>query len=753
MLLSYKSVAKKFEEAFPIGNGSTGVMVYGGIGREKLSFNEDTLWSGVPKMTDNPNALLRLPEIRSLIFEGKVKEAQNLLEKTSLGDYSEAYMPLGNLYINFRESFKKNYERYLDTSSATAYVKYNGKNSDITRKYFCSYADKCTVARINSTARDINLSLDVYSPLRSSKRVEGNDTIILEGIAPDKAIPNYVVTKNHVRYTKLRGMAFALCAKVLTDGELTLSEGTPTVTDASYVDIIIVTGTGFKSYNLFPESNAKMVSAYLMGRLEGLSMRSVDELEERHLKDFKSEFNRFSFVLGNKVEKIYLAEELKKVKRGEYTPELISAYVEFAKMLILTGSRKGTQPTNLQGIWNESTCPPWSSNYTVNINTQMNYWLQNKIGFFDCYEPFEKMLVELSEAGADTAEKWYGVKKAFCCNHNTDIWRKTTPVKGYAGYAFYPSAGGWLATHLYDYYEYTMDKSYLEKNFPVLEKAVRFELGWLVEHDGYLTVCPSTSPENSYYSNGETVAIGYGSAHELSIAEKLFRDYVNASRELGINTPILEQVINAIPRLQPLKVTEDGCLAEWDCPYEEKELGHRHLSHLVGFFPFDNIRYYRDEEKTNAVSNALRRRMLNGGAGTGWSAAWVLNLYARLHDAESAEKMVRRILASSTYPNLFDAHPPFQIDGNYGGAAGILEMLAQSEDGIIELMPALPDGWVRGEVKNLRLKGGYSLDMVWWNGEIGEVFVSSDVATTVTIRYNGQIKTYNVGKEKVKISL
>lgn len=745
MILFFNNQAKEWTEALPIGNGSMGGMVYGGKNKDKISLNEDTLWSGYPKDYTNKNALSHLEKIRSMIFTGDIKEAQELLEKECLGDFTEAYQPLGDLNIKFNNKHIKNYKRQLDLSSGIVNVSYLSDNCRINREYYCSYIDKCMVVSIKSEMHNLDIELSAESQLKHKTYYEDGQ-LLLEGVCPDVSLPAYLRRKDGVKYDDNNAMAFSYLADVATDGKINYHPQGIKITDASYINIVAVSGTGFIKYDKMPINNPYIITDKLKQRLIKLKSYTIDEIKNKHIIDYKSLYNRTSFSINGISDNslIDVDKELKLIKKGKDSGTLATVYLNYAKMLYITGSREGTQPLNLQGIWNNILTPPWSSNYTVNINTEMNYWLVNQLGLYECFSPMAELIREISERSAEVSLNQYGIAGGFVCNHNTDIWRMPTPTGGDSCYAYFPLAGGWLATHIYDYYEYTLDTEFLKKHFSIIEAAAIFCLNWLVEHNGTLTVCPSTSAENKFRYKDSTLSVAYGSAVDLGIIKQVFSDYLNASLALDIDNELREKVLESIDKIAPFNIGSDKCITEWQEEYEEVEKGHRHFSPAISLHPFSVVQYYKDRNMVRAIENLLDKRCKYGSGHTGWSASWLISMYARLHREQDCKFFIDKLFTDSTYPNLFDKHPPFQIDGNFGAPHGFIEMLFQYEQGIIELMPACLKEWKDGKFCGVKIKEGYTIDMEWENNRVKYINVLSIKNDYINIRYKGQITQYKL---------
>lgn len=708
--LRYKRPAKKWIDALPLGNGITGAMVYGAIKKERIAFNDSSFWSGYPKNHDNKSSLEHLNEARELIFKGENHLADRLVEEKLDGDYSEGYLPLGELNIEFKGLKSKDYYRELDLENGVISISSLGQK----REAFCSYPKKVFVYRIVS---DLSFSAFITAtskiPVSSTKYTSD---VILSGRAPDHVAPSYLGPMlNAVQYEENKGMSFALVARVISNGITKASQNGYQVENATELVIYATTATGFISYDQFPETHEEYAIEKCYSILNSLSF-DFDAIKEEHEKDFSNLFNRQSLSIasdnGQFTEPLFY-----KAKLGKITPELVSLFYNYGKYLTISGSRKGGQALNLQGIWNDNIRPPWSSNYTSNINSQMNYWPTSQVGLHECLAPYFDMVYELSKRGKLTAKTNYGAS-GFTSNHNTDIWRKTSPVKGNPQYMYAPLCGAWYANEIYEHFRYGEIEEYREKIEEILKANVDFILDYLVVHDGCYVTCPSASPENSFLKNGKSCFLDYASSFELGIVKQSLQNYLDYFKE-GEKREKVEEVLS---NLYPFQEDIDG-IVEWSKYYPTPEMGHRHFSPLYAFHPARVIGYYSNEEEREWVRRLMHTRIYNVKQYYGWSGAWALAISARLREKESVKLVISRVLSKSIFKNLFDRHAPnyFQIDGNFGFTHGINEALCQIEGDTIELLPALPDYLKDGKVEGLRLVGGYVIDCAWQEGKVIEL--------------------------------
>lgn len=717
--IKYDSPARFWREALPIGNGHTGVMIYGGRKNERLCFNDGTLWSGCPRDYNNEKSLDVLGRVRELIFSGKNAEADALVQSQMQGFYSETFLPLGEVKINIGGSDGA-YSRELDLMNAVHTV----SCGDITREAFASNPAGLVVYRITSK-RPITVTLRMKSVLRSSVSSQGG-ALYLTGRAPDHVTPNYVRQDIFpVKYKENRGMAFALGAAARTDGKVKLAGGKMTVSSAHEIIFCFATATGFRGYDKMPDTDTHKVKAACEKRLGRRG--DFEKMKSEHIRDFSSLYNRQSISLGVESDK-NTDELLKSARSGGDIRALCELFYNFGKYMTISASRQGGQPMNLQGIWNASVRPPWSSNYTVNINTQMNYWGASECGLSECIEPLLQMVWETVQTGKKTAEINYGCS-GFACNHNVDIWRKTPPVIGTPNYMLEPLCGVWIANEICTHYKNGALLQCREKVAEIAEEAARFAADYLVMHENEYVVCPSPSPENSFKRDGKKCSLDYASAFDMGLVREAFANALELSDDEELKSIVAEK--NS--KLRDFKNGKYG-ICEWHTDFDTPEKGHRHFSPLYAFYPGHVIGYRRDSEKREWVRKLFEYRIDNSSQYIGWSAAWAICLAARLRDAVTAEKVTRDFLCHSVFKNLFCVHPPFlfQIDGNMGYVAGLNEMLVTSEDGVAELLPALPSGWTNGSVSNI-VVDGTKLSFSWENGAI--TCLSSDRPMRVRSAY------------------
>jgi alpha-L-fucosidase 2 len=745
MKLWYSQPASIWNEALPIGNGLMGGMLYGGFFDEQIDLNEGTLWSGAPREKLNPLVKPQLAKARKLLEQQQYFEAQGLIEQTMLGQNPQAFQPLGTLRIKrFNTSHDVgHYWRELNLETGTYAVNAVVNGVLESREAFASYPDHIIAYRWSATSgvmSDMLISLE--SPHPHSLVCEGSSLKML-GQLPTQVEPD-------VLYDPELGLRFCTLLHVQTDGGTTgfhELENALLVQGAKSVTVFLTAASNFQSWNLEPKPNDPAPMLRCSSLIHQALTFGWEALKARHTKDYQALFNRVKLELGSDQNRDVLPTNLRleRYGQGEKDLALEVLYFQFGRYLLIVCSRLGGQAANLQGIWNKDVQPPWLSEYTININTQMNYWLSETCALAECSQPLFELLEDLSVAGSSTAAVHYGCR-GWTAHHNTDLWRMTTPTHGNASWAFFPLAGAWLARQMWEHYLFGLDKTFLIRAWTVLSGATRFLLDWLVTTpNGRLGTSPSTSPENLFFDEQHRpCAVSTSSSIDLSISRDLLTITLEAARILEIEPEFQTEIETALHKLEPLQIGSKGQLLEWSEEFPEVEPGHRHVSHLYGLYPAN---LFNPEERA-ASRESLRLRLEHGGGHTGWSAAWITNLYARLEDEAGAYKMLRQLIGKSTLPNLFDNHPPFQIDGNFGGSAAIAQMLLQNHDGVLRLLPALPKAWESGTVQGLRAQGGLEVDMTWQDNTLvySSIFATHQIKLEVVYANHTQILELAAGQ-------
>lgn len=758
--LWYKQPAGAFEESLPIGNGKLGALIYGGVANDSIYLNDITLWTGQPvNPEEGKEAYQWIPKIREALFKEDYKTADSLQHYVQ-GHNSEFYQPLGRLNIlDLNSGEITDFHRELSLDSSIVSISYKRNDVEYTKEYFASHPDKMIAIKLGaSKEKSINCDISLTSLIPHIAKASQNQITMTGHVVGDE--------ENSIHYCTI------LQTKNI-DGQILASDSTLHLRNASEAIIYLVNETSFNGYDKHPVKEAAPYLETVTDDIWHLSNFSYSELRQRHIEDYKKLFDRISFQLDNtsSINTRPTDQQLLAYSdNNEKNPYLEMLYFQYGRYLLISSSRTNGVPANLQGLWAPSLYSPWRGNYTININLEENYWPAEITNLPEMVAPLDGLVKGLSVTGRNNAQHFYGINKGWCAGHNTDIWAMSNPVgtgNESPQWSNWAMGGAWLVETLWDHYDFNRDIEYLRKTaYPLMKGAADFALDWLIEdphNPSQLITAPCTSPEADYItSTGYRGSTLYGGTADLAIIRELLTNTLKGAQVLNIDKPYQNRLEKTIARLRPYHIGRRGNLMEWYYDWDDQDWHHRHQSHLLGLYPFQQISPIKTPQLADAATKTLE---IKGDKSTGWSTGWRINLWARLHRPDKAYQMLRKLLtfvspdkykdkthrSGGTYPNLFDAHPPFQIDGNFGGTAGICEMLVQSDGENLELLPALPEVWDKGYMKGLKARGNYTINLYWENKKIKRAEIKSHSSGNLTVHYNGKTKVLKFKKGKTKI--
>ena len=720
--LIFNKPALQWEEAMPLGNGYLGAMVFGQTQKELICMNEDSLYSGGPIERGNPNTLDHLDEMRTLLLDGKVEEAQkkapNYFYATT--PHPRHYQPLGQVWMEFHHQNVQDYQKVLDLKNSIGSIQYRYNNVEYQRECFISYPNQVFVYKIKASQNQ-QLNFDLYLTRRDIR--PGRSESYVDDIHIEK---DYLYLTGYNGNQK-NGISYTMATTVqLKDGCLKKYGSRLVIENATEAIVYVVGRTSYRSHNPFQ---------WCQKQLDKTLLKSYRNLKQDHIRDYQNYFDQLELTLGDHKNEnmMSIPERLQKMKEGQIDLDLIETYFHFGRYLLISSSREGSLAANLQGIWNGEFEPPWGSRYTININIQMNYWLAEKTGLSRLHLPLMQLQKIMLPRGQKIAKEMYGCRGT-CAHHNTDIWGDCAPADYYVPSTLWPMGSLWLSLHIFEHYQYTHNQEFILEYFPILKENALFFLDYMFKDaNGFYATGPSVSPENAYMTqDGQAATVCLSPSMDIQLLREFFTSYLQLLKEL--NRHDLEAEINEyLEKLPPIQIGKYGQIMEWHEDYDEIEIGHRHISQLFALYPGRHIQYSETPELIEAAYQTLQRRLSHGGGHTGWSCAWIIHFFARLHKGEEAFDTLLKLLKNSTLDNLFDNHPPFQIDGNFGGSNAILEMLIQDYENKVYVLPALSHEMPEGILKGLRLKSGAVLNMSWKDCQVSNIEIIATRPLTIDL--------------------
>ena len=720
--LIFNKPALQWEEAMPLGNGYLGAMVSGQTQKELICMNEDSLYSGGPIERGNPNTLDHLDEMRTLLLDGKVEEAQkkapNYFYATT--PHPRHYQPLGQVWMEFHHQNVQDYQKVLDLKNSIGSIQYRYNNVEYQRECFISYPNQVFVYKIKASQNQ-QLNFDLYLTRRDIR--PGRSESYVDDIHIEK---DYLYLSGYNGNQK-NGISYTMATTVqLKDGCLKKYGSRLVIENATEAIVYVVGRTSYRSHNPFQ---------WCQKQLDKTLLKSYRNLKQDHIRDYQNYFDQLELTLGDHKNEnmMSIPERLQKMKEGQIDLDLIETYFHFGRYLLISSSREGSLAANLQGIWNGEFEPPWGSRYTININIQMNYWLAEKTGLSRLHLPLMQLQKIMLPRGQKIAKEMYGCRGT-CAHHNTDIWGDCAPADYYVPSTLWPMGSLWLSLHIFEHYQYTHNQEFILEYFPILKENALFFLDYMFKDaNGFYATGPSVSPENAYMTqDGQAATVCLSPSMDIQLLREFFTSYLQLLKEL--NRHDLEAEINEyLEKLPPIQIGKYGQIMEWHEDYDEIEIGHRHISQLFALYPGRHIQYSETPELIEAAYQTLQRRLSHGGGHTGWSCAWIIHFFARLHKGEEAFDTLLKLLKNSTLDNLFDNHPPFQIDGNFGGSNAILEMLIQDYENKVYVLPALSREMPEGILKGLRLKSGAVLNMSWKDCQVSNIEIIATRPLTIDL--------------------